>query len=202
MVAAEIGCRSRFVVGSRTVGRICWYTPGAIAAELVFRLAYQRSAKVAAETTMPSVSSALQERVECGVRQAVRCEEVEDEDVGVCDDLDAHRCSMSAIRSDLASSSATRSSSTCCAAGVPASAPRTLLRVGAGAESTTIRRWLPALTPCRASSDAGTCSAPSALTTTSMPPSGCGLAVLLTTGRIIERRRRRWLFAGPAAVPS
>jgi len=58
MGAAEIGCRSRFVVGSRTVGRICWYTPGAMAAELVFRLAYQRSAKVAAETTMPSVSSA------------------------------------------------------------------------------------------------------------------------------------------------
>jgi len=58
MVAAETGCSNKLVVGSRTVAWICSYTPGATAAELVFRLAYQRSARVAAETTMPSAFSA------------------------------------------------------------------------------------------------------------------------------------------------
>jgi hypothetical protein len=58
MVAAGIGWRTRFVVGSITVAWTCSEMPGTAAGELVFWLACQRSAKEAAETTMPSVFSA------------------------------------------------------------------------------------------------------------------------------------------------
>jgi hypothetical protein len=50
-----MGWSSRLVVGSRIVSWICSWTPGAMVGELVFWLAYQRSARVAAGTTMQSV---------------------------------------------------------------------------------------------------------------------------------------------------